>query len=364
MPGAVSAGHSAARYSSSSCAAERGEDRLARDAAAVQRHPRHAGLGGDAARAWRRASRAARARGGRRGGCGGRRRRPLLHECNRGATGVDQGPQLRPFAIPAPVRDRPRRERDALREVVERERAAAEARADDLPAPAREQLVGLAVVGRARAVAARVAQRDLRVQLGRHAGGGATQAQLEVLEEQERVGVERAQPAQRVVRAATAAAIAQPTRRRRVGPPGSASQPQARGAAGAGARARARARGPSRLGVRAALDASRRRSAAAGPRARRARRRASTSPAQAVVEQLDVGIEQTVTGVRTCSRPGDVRGAEPGVAGQAHDLAPCRSASAAPPSAEPESTTTSSGAVGRWRSSSAGGPRGRSRRTR
>jgi len=67
---------------------------------------------------------------------------------------VDQGPQLRPFAIPAPVRERPRRERDALREVVERERATTETRADDLAAPAREQRVGLAVVRRTGAVAA------------------------------------------------------------------------------------------------------------------------------------------------------------------------------------------------------------------
>ena len=146
--------------------------------------------------------------------------------------------------------------------VVEAQRPPSERPADDrAPAPRLER----EPVGAAGGVAAGVAQRDLGAQLARHAGRARPQAQLEVLVEEERVRVERAEPPQRLRRAR------RPPRRW-------PSRPRAAGAATV--RLRREPRGqqrarhlPGRPGqrVRVVLHRRRRRSAAAGTAARRAR---------------------------------------------------------------------------------------------
>ncbi len=56
------------------------------------------------------------------------------------------------------------------------------------------------------------------------------------------------------------------------------------------------------------------------------------------------GLRRTVTGVRTCSRPATFAAPKPGLPVRRTTRAPWRSATAAPSSVDPESTTTSSGA--------------------
>ena len=194
---------------------------------------------------------------------------------------------------------------------------------------------------RAGAAAAEVAHHDLGVQHRRHAGGVRAQAQVQVLVEQERAGVERAQAAQQ----------------RRSAPRGRRRSPSRRAAArrarwGCGQRARgqhARARAPpGRPGSGCALrcsapsaSSSRGTSSASPPAARAAER------GEPGVEQLAVGVEQDGHVVarrarrRRCWPP-----RSPGCRRARSTSAPAARASAGPSSREPESTTTSWASAG------------------
>ncbi len=87
-------------------------------------------------------------------------------------------------------------ERQRLCRVVERQRAGAQARADDLSAAAHVHVDRLAAERRAGRVRARVHDPNRRVEHDRDPAFVRVQAQVQVLEEQERVGVERTQVAQ------------------------------------------------------------------------------------------------------------------------------------------------------------------------
>jgi hypothetical protein len=89
-----------------------------------------------------------------------------------------------------------RRERDALRRVVERQGPPPEL-ADDLAPAARDQVMRLAAERRPGGMGARVAHAQVGMQLGWDSQAGCPQAQVEVFVEQERAGVERPEPAQR-----------------------------------------------------------------------------------------------------------------------------------------------------------------------
>src|SRR4051794_6589781 len=116
------------------------------------------------------------------------------------ASRVAQRAQLRALAPGGPAQRGARRgargEGQRLGGVVERQRACPEVGADDLAPAPREQLVRLAAVRRAGAVAAAVREPQVGVQDGRHAGGAGPQAQVQILEEQKLLRVERTEPAQ------------------------------------------------------------------------------------------------------------------------------------------------------------------------
>src|SRR5205807_8009305 len=120
----------------------------------------------------------------------------------RGFSGGAQRAQLRPgpggVAAQEPPTRRPRGEGERLGGVVEGERATTQARGDHLPAAGGVQLVGLAAEAAGGGVAAGVTKPDLGTQLRGDARRAGAQAQVHVLEEQERRLVERAQCPQRV----------------------------------------------------------------------------------------------------------------------------------------------------------------------
>src|SRR3954453_3259382 len=94
--------------------------------------------------------------------------------------------------------ERARAERQRLGGVVEHEGAAAEVPPHHRAAPPGLHVDRARAERRARRVAAVVHDAHGRAQLGRHARGARAQAQLEVLVEEERARVERAEPAQEV----------------------------------------------------------------------------------------------------------------------------------------------------------------------
>src|SRR4051812_26019946 len=112
--------------------------------------------------------------------------------------GAAKRAQLGQVLRPTASRERTGAERERLGGVVERERAPAELRSDHRAPAAGLEVERAGAERRPGRVAAVVDHADLGAQLGRDAGGAGAQAQLEVLVEEERGRVERAERAQEV----------------------------------------------------------------------------------------------------------------------------------------------------------------------
>ena len=188
-----------------------------------------------------------------------------------------------------------------------------------------------------------------------HASGRlsrALQAELHVLVEQERVRVEGPEPAQQVGAGREAGGDRPADRRAPVAAPGLVAASQ-RSRADSGRGTSAGTRASSRAGQRDVRcpGRCRRHSAAAAPGAPLRCRQLRREPAEAVVEQLDVGVHQRrdrlahqlEARVAAGAEAGDCRRDPP-------PRRPSSRASPAPPSLEPLSTTITRGRGSSWRS--------------
>ena len=236
-------------------------------------------------------------------------------------------------------------ERERLGEVVERAARGARACAPTASRRRRASSSNGSPLAQ-RGVAAGVADAQLRVQDGRDAGGAGAQAQLHVLGEQVHGRVERAEPPQR-------RRVARPGRRRSPSRPcarrsaryGSARSRSARGSSGGWTSAGEQRAERAGQRVRGALDAAVGVRAAAARAARAGCARASAaSAASEPSTSSQSGLRRTVTSWRARGDAGVAGGAEArGCPGSSITSAPRARASAAPPSREPLSTTTSCG---------------------